>query len=44
MTLLEGERKIDSPIHKHYKPLHPELLDKGIEAIRAILAKGATPV
>lgn len=44
VTLLEGEQKVQQPIHKHYKPLHPELLDKGIEAIRAILAKVATPV
>ena len=37
VTLLEGERKINQPIHQHYKPLRPELLDKAIQRIAAIL-------
>ena len=39
VTLLEGERNINKPIHKFYKPIIPEILDKGIQRISSILAK-----
>ena len=38
VTLLKGERSINKPIHKHYKPLQPEILDKGIRHISEVLA------
>ena len=38
VTLLKGERNIEKPIHKYYKPLQPEILDKGIQHISKILA------
>lgn len=38
VTLLEGERNINKPIHKHYKPLQLEILDKGIRHISKVLA------
>ena len=37
VTLLKGERSINRPIHKYYKPLRPEILDKGIRHISEIL-------
>lgn len=38
VTLLEGERDINRSIHKHYKPLQHEILDKGIRHISEVLA------
>lgn len=39
ITLLEGERKVDKPIHqqKHYKPLKEESLKAGIEVFKDLL-------
>lgn len=39
ITLLEGERKVDEPIHnpKHYKELKEEALRKGIQTIENLL-------
>lgn len=41
ITLLEGERKVDKPIHKKqfYKPLQPESIKQAIAAIKNILQK-----
>lgn len=39
VTLLEGERNVNQPIHQHYKPLRSELLDKGIRRISSILER-----
>ncbi|MBN1573530.1 MAG: restriction endonuclease [Deltaproteobacteria bacterium] len=41
ITLLEGERKVDKPIHipEFYKPLKKENLDKAVFTIREILRK-----
>ena len=38
VTLLEGERNVNKPIHKYYKPLQPEILNKGIRHISEALA------
>lgn len=39
ITLLEGERKVDKPIHKkeHFKPLKQESLKRAVETIAKIL-------
>ena len=39
VTLLEGEREIERPIHRHYKPLRLRLLEKGIGRIAAVLVR-----
>lgn len=42
LTLLEGERKVDRPIHKHeyYKSLRAESLLTALEVIKNLLIKG----
>jgi hypothetical protein len=39
ITLLEGERKVDEPIHnsKHYKELKKDILEAGINTISDLL-------
>ena len=39
ITLLEGEREIDRPIHKprFFKELKPECLDRAIETLAGLL-------
>lgn len=41
LTLLEGERKVDKPIHKskYYKPLRPKNLLVALEVIKSLLKK-----
>lgn len=41
VTLLEGERRIDRPIHKHgfFKPLKAEALRRAVEALKLLLAE-----
>jgi hypothetical protein len=41
ITLLEGERKVDRPIHKpeFYKPLKKENLKKAVAVFKALLEK-----
>lgn len=38
-TLLEGERDINNPIHKHFKPLKREVLEKAVEMLKEFLGK-----
>ncbi len=33
VTLLQGERKVDQPIHKHFKPLHIEILKDAVNLL-----------
>ncbi len=41
ITLLEGERKVDKPIHnsQYYKELKKEILENGIEVIKNLLSE-----
>jgi hypothetical protein len=38
-TLLEGERKISNPIHKFFKPLEYENVEKGVKLLESYLKK-----
>ena len=40
VTLLEGERRVDQPIHQeeHFKELTPEILEHAIERFSQLLA------
>ena len=33
ITLLKGERNIEKPIHKHFKPLEKEILEKAVRTM-----------
>ena len=39
ITLLEGERKIDRPIHKFYKPLEKRNLERALQTLKGDLGK-----
>ncbi|MDO8734423.1 MAG: hypothetical protein Q7K21_04625 [Elusimicrobiota bacterium] len=43
ITLLEGERKVDKPIHKseHYKPLDSKSILTALEVIKSLLKEKA---
>lgn len=38
VTFLQGERNVDKPIHKYFKPLEKQTLENAVELLKSLLA------